>query len=178
MGETIWGLTAAIRPLACRGEQKFKRRPSVLPTARLAIPRLSVATDVAGDSTPRGNARKLFLSSSSLCSSAATDLPGFGPGLPVPTPRKSRLEENACSVWTRRVSRAGSCSSSLITPLPAWTRGGHGQDRGYDLEGFESASNIRNEDTGDLAVLVQNSGYLSDFLRREYSRPKRECCLF
>src|SRR5881296_3831267 len=122
MGETIWGLTAAIRPLACRGEQKFKRRPSVLPTARLAIPRLSVATYVSGDSTPRGNARKLFLSSSSLCSSAATDLPGFGPGAPVPTPRKNRLEENAWSVQIRQVRSAGSCSSNLMTPLPAWTR--------------------------------------------------------
>ena len=96
----------------------------------------------------------------------------------MPTPRKNRLEENSCSVWTRRVSRTGSCSSNLMTPLSRVDPGRHGQDRRYDVEGFESASNIRNEDTGDLAVLVQNSGYLSDFLRREYSRPKRECCLF
>ena len=40
----------------------------------------------------------------------------------MPTPRKNRLEENSCSVWTRRVSWVGSCSSSLMTPLPAWTR--------------------------------------------------------
>src|SRR5436189_1634434 len=56
--------------------------------------------------------------------------------------------------------------------------GRQSEDRRDDLEGFESASNIRNEDTGDLAVLVQNSGNLSDFLRREYSGPKRECYLF
>ena len=56
--------------------------------------------------------------------------------------------------------------------------GRQSEDRRDDLEGFESASNIRNEDTGDFAVLVQNGGYLSDFLRREYPGPKRERYLF
>ena len=52
---------------------------------------------------------------------ALTDWPGCGPGDPVPTPRMKRFDENAWMVWTLRVSSIGSCSSNLITPLPAWT---------------------------------------------------------